>query len=821
MLRRLHRRYCGSVLKCVLRSNFTSDPMTDPKGKMYYVIPEIPTDTPLTNPFHDTIKVEQIFTGVSKQIIEFQVALSQLVEGIKSKSFPITYENIVTKLDEIVFPVYHSLQLVEGLGFTNSDPAWRLVIGRLLSKFLRAQCEHLYSCAEIYRALHTVLVQLDPNDKEKRGLIEQLLAEGWSNGASLSAAASGKVDPCQSCANPHFPVSVKGSECQKSLNQLSYLRSELLKVESLFEQMVTNSAYVSSPEAISQSQFTGRYESASQIMPKLPSYLTNVLNPEASGQIPVAESDLSASAPLWLPYALGGKQEGGYFKGMRVNLSLDTSAQLFLRHCSNRELRRIVWEALVRRASLRSFGGSTGQHASNDHRIEDLRRLRSQVASAMGAPDWLSLVWKRTAPGGRGPETPDSLVDQVLEPIRTKLVPLGRLEWDTLNEWAEPHLRISPSLEHYDIAYAIEQYNFTTSLAPGSTLSKDPRYERVFPFQATVDRILASVGDLFGLSVSRLPTGEGHAAALNIADSFVYEVVDTVEGVKLGEVLVDLNPKEHFGAASFNNVTPVPLEALDVAAAFGNCIQHVASRAPSYLFTGLSTPMPGMSFAGSTSGHPVRDNFHLTQDLIKLLLIRSREMRRAVFGNDIAGITDCRAASNPVHGISRIRALPFLRTLYESRFDLELWASGRSSRRTWRALSEFLWSQHLPYSHHPEDQWPCSALSIFGPRGIPGMRYSEVWRQVIALDCVSAFTEAGFDKDWNGKKVKELFRRYRKSVLDPGTSLSCRSVFRSFRGRDPSPNALLDTFDTSHITLQASTVKPVVDSTVEPTGATR
>lgn len=98
-------------------------------------------------------------------------------------------------------------------------------------------------------------------------------------------------------------------------------------------------------------------------------------------------------------------------------------------------------------------------------------------------------------------------------------------------------------------------------------------------------------------------------------------------------------------------------------------------------------------------------------------------------------------------------ALPFLYTLYESRFDLELWASGRSTWKTWHALSDSLWSQHLPYPHHPDDQWACSALGIFGSRGSPGMRYFEVWRQVIALDCLSAFTEAGFDKQWNGKQV--------------------------------------------------------------------
>lgn len=100
------------------------------------------------------------------------------------------------------------------------------------------------------------------------------------------------------------------------------------------------------------------------------------------------------------------------------------------------------------------------------------------------------------------------------------------------------------SLEHYDIAYAIEQYNFTMSLAPGSSLSTDPRYRRVLPFEASIDRIFGRLGDLFGLKVVRLPTGVGHATRLGITDSILYEVVDAGEkGVKLGEILVDLNSK--------------------------------------------------------------------------------------------------------------------------------------------------------------------------------------------------------------------------------------------------------------------------------------
>lgn len=171
------------------------------------------------------------------------------------------------------------------------------------------------------------------------GVVEQLLAEGWSNGAALASAAAGRIESCNSCGTPHFPHKDGKDSCRKSLSQLSYLRSELIKAENMFEQMVTNSAYVSAPETISQASITGRYDNARRIGAQLPSYLNNVLIPNSSGYIPVSESDLSSSAPYWFPYALGGKQEGGYFKDMRVNLGIDKSASMFLCHCSNREVR--------------------------------------------------------------------------------------------------------------------------------------------------------------------------------------------------------------------------------------------------------------------------------------------------------------------------------------------------------------------------------------------------------------------------------------------------------------------------------------------------
>nr|VZI43439.1 unnamed protein product [Spirometra erinaceieuropaei] len=568
MLRGVSRHLARFPRRECLRSIFSSDAFTESRGQFYYVIPEIPSDDTSRNPILNhahlpsfrTVKPEDVFTGVSKLIIEYQVSLTQLSEEVKQGKFDLTFDNLVGKLDEIIFPLQYSMQLLGGFGIIQDNSIWRLIGGRLLSKVLQAQCEHFYSDAAIYEALHKILLNLNDPDGSRKGILQQFLAESWACGAGLSTVASGKTDPppsglteCASCPVSHFPHNLSARQAQKRLSELQYLRAELTRIEREFELMVASSAFVSLPQTQLGARLTGRYQNSQSIDTQLPEYLANALSPEDQGQVPVAESDLAASAPPWLSRALGGRLEGGYVTGMRVNLGIDRTALIFLRHCSNREIRRTVWRALVQRASTRNFGGASGQHAANDERIQNIRKLRSQVAEQFNVPDWLSLVWHRSSPGGRGPESPEKLVKEVLEPLRKKLLPLGKLEWVVLSEWAPPYLRIPRSmlgpthanLEHFDIDYAIEQYNHITSVTPGASLLTDPRNERRLPLQATVDNIFTRLGDLLGLKVRRLPAGEGHAAALDLPDGAIYEVLRPEQGgpEKAGEIIVNICAK--------------------------------------------------------------------------------------------------------------------------------------------------------------------------------------------------------------------------------------------------------------------------------------
>ena len=64
---------------------------------------------------------------------------------------------------------------------------------------------------------------------------------------------------------------------------------------------------------------------------------------------------------------------------------------------------------------------------------------------------------------------------------------------------------------------------------------------------------------------------------------------------------------------------------------------------------------------------------------------------------------------------------------------------------------------------------------------------------MLSADCFAAFEEeagVGSDKE-DDKKVAEIGIRFRDTVLGMGGGLPPAEVFRKFRGRDPTADALL------------------------------
>ncbi|KAK8270993.1 hypothetical protein V6Z11_D11G233200, partial [Gossypium hirsutum] len=87
----------------------------------------------------------------------------------------------------------------------------------------------------------------------------------------------------------------------------------------------------------------------------------------------------------------------------------------------------------------------------------------------------------------------------------------------------------------------------------------------------------------------------------------------------------------------------------------------------------------------------------------------------------------------------------------------------------------------------PEDRFLCGFNHIFAG-GYAAGYYSYKWAEVLSADAFSAFEDVGLD---NTKAVKETGHKFRETILALGGGKAPSEVFVEFRGREPSPEALL------------------------------
>lgn len=86
-----------------------------------------------------------------------------------------------------------------------------------------------------------------------------------------------------------------------------------------------------------------------------------------------------------------------------------------------------------------------------------------------------------------------------------------------------------------------------------------------------------------------------------------------------------------------------------------------------------------------------------------------------------------------------------------------------------------------------EDRFLCSFGHIFAG-GYSAGYYSYKWAEVMSADAFAAFEEVGLEND---EEVRKTGRLFRETVLALGGGQHPSKVFRQFRGREPSPEALL------------------------------
>jgi len=95
---------------------------------------------------------------------------------------------------------------------------------------------------------------------------------------------------------------------------------------------------------------------------------------------------------------------------------------------------------------------------------------------------------------------------------------------------------------------------------------------------------------------------------------------------------------------------------------------------------------------------------------------------------------------------------------------------------------------YTPYAKPVEEDRFLAGFSHIFAGGYSAGYYSYKWAEVMSADAFGAFEEVGLD---NEEAVKEVGRKFRETVLSLGGGVAPMEVFKEFRGREPSPEALL------------------------------
>ncbi|MEE8581660.1 MAG: M3 family metallopeptidase, partial [Myxococcota bacterium] len=133
-----------------------------------------------------------------------------------------------------------------------------------------------------------------------------------------------------------------------------------------------------------------------------------------------------------------------------------------------------------------------------------------------------------------------------------------------------------------------------------------------------------------------------------------------------------------------------------------------------------------------------------------------------------------------------------LRQLYFAFTDMELHTRAQSGRGGSDDESPFEVQRRIAARTTvipplPEDRFLCQFSHIFGG-GYAAGYYSYKWAEILSADAFAAFEEAGLD---DREALAEAGRRYRTTILALGGSRAPMEVFKAFRGREPSTEALL------------------------------
>ncbi|XP_017778005.1 PREDICTED: probable cytosolic oligopeptidase A [Nicrophorus vespilloides] len=452
----------------------------------------------------------------------------------------------------------------------------------------------------------------------------------------------------------------------------------------------------------------------------------------------------------------------------------------FMEYCPEREWRWNVWQALVSRGS----GYGDKEFETSTH-MEEIRYLRRDQAKILGFKNYaeISMETKMAGSVNNVMDTFEALLkqakvaqDRELEEMHAFALNRGfegsRIElWD-FQYWRRKQCR---SLFEYD----------------------EEKLKEYFPMPKVLDGLFDLCENLFNITIKQrqnVPTWhkdvkyydvfETHSSA-PVAGFYFDPYARSDEkmlGVQTNGWMVGIQNHSRIAetkpltALVFNFEAPtteVPslLSMKDLQVLFhkfGQALQHLLSRTTYSEVSGLSNVEWD---AVDVSGHFLSSWLYNKDTL-------SRISSHYMSEDKLPGHTQ--------DSLIKVRQLgagtELCKELYLSALDLEI----HSSKDFWLDIVKRLWPQYRSFPLLKHDSHATSFTQIFYEEWAAAY-YSHTWSKMIAADVYSAFHEV----EGQEQAIADVGKRFRDTFLASGGGCHPNQVFRNFRGRDPSPKALL------------------------------
>ena len=495
----------------------------------------------------------------------------------------------------------------------------------------------------------------------------------------------------------------------------------------------------------------------------------NVLREQNAYRLSVLDGESLQRLPLSaLEQARKRAKEEGV-EGWIFDLSMPSYSAL-MRFCSNRETRKQIYR------DRGTLCYDTSRETSNIATIYDIVRLRHSIAKLLGHETYAELVLSK-----KMAKTPEAVYN-MLDKLRDAYLAKAREEVETIAGQAERRDQIT-TLEPWDWSYYAELYR------ERALKYEEEQTRPYFELSSVVEAMFGLAGKLYGIELRR--NGE---LPVYHPDVEAYDVL--CEGQLLGTLLLDYFPRKGKRSGAWMTNYVEEYEGVRPVISLVTNFTPPSDEKPSLLtfdetttlfhefghaLHGLLTTVKHASLSGTNVEHDfvelpsqMNENWMRRRDFVKSFA--KHYQTGEVIGDDLLDAIERNALF--LDGYGCIRQLTF------GYLDMKWHATDPETLPTDIEAVEAEARKGLELLPHAAGTAMSPSFTHIFSGGYAAGYYGYKWSEILDADAFEEFIH-------NGLTDRATADRFRENILERGDSEDPAALYRAFKGRDATVDALL------------------------------